>query len=166
MSASLFSLKGKSALVTGGNRGLGRGIALGLQSAGARVAVTGRDRERNRAVAGELGRDGMVLSVDVRQEEAVEHAVSEVVSGFGSLDILVNNAGVARGAPVLEMSRQDWDATIATNLTGAFLCSKHAGRAMVRGGRGARSSISPPSIPCMGRPGLLTTARPRPAFSA
>lgn len=134
----MFSLEGKSALVTGGNRGLGRGIALGLQSAGARVAVTGRDPDRNRAMADALGREGMVLSLDVRDEEAVERAVSEVVARFRSIDILVNNAGVARGAPVLEMDRQDWDATIATNLTGAFLCAKHAGRAMVRAGHGGK----------------------------
>lgn len=138
MSVSQFSLEGKSALVTGGNRGLGRGIALGLQAAGARVALTGRDQERNQAMAGELGRNGMVLSLDVRHEEAVELVVSEVVAKLGSLDILVNNAGVARGAPVLDMEREDWDATIATNLTGAFLCAKHAGRAMVEAGKGGK----------------------------
>lgn len=138
MPTSLFSLEGKSALVTGGNRGLGRGIALGLQAAGARVAVSGRDPARNRAIADELGESGMVLPLDVRYEAAVEDAVAEVVTGFGSLDVLVNNAGVARGAPVLEMEREDWDATIATNLTGAFLCAKHAGRAMAEAGRGGK----------------------------
>ncbi|MGA7271615.1 MAG: glucose 1-dehydrogenase [Acidimicrobiia bacterium] len=138
MSRSLFSLEGMSALITGGNRGLGRGIALGLRAAGAVVAVTGRDPDRNRVVAGELGREGMVLALDVRDEDAVAQVVSEVVARFGSLDILVNNAGVARGAPVLDTEREDWDATIETNLTGAFLCAKHAGRAMVEAGRGGK----------------------------
>ncbi len=138
MSLSLFSLEGKTALVTGGNGGLGRGMALGLRSAGARVAVTGRNPEKNAAVAKELGDQGMALSLDVRDEEAVERTVAEVVDGFGRLDILVNNAGVVRGGPVLERTLQDWDAVIETNLTGSFLCAKHAARAMVTRGQGGK----------------------------
>lgn len=134
---SQFSLEGRTALITGGNGGLGRAMALGLQSAGARVAVTGRDPEKNKAVGQELI-DGIAIQVDVRQENEVEEAVSKVVSAFGSLDILVNNAGVVRGDPILELSKEDWAAAIDTNLTGSFLCAKHAGLAMVAQGIGGK----------------------------
>jgi 2-deoxy-D-gluconate 3-dehydrogenase len=135
---SLFSLKGKTALVTGGNGGLGRGMALGLRSAGANVAVSGRDRAKNEAIARELGDDGLTIPLDVRDEDAVQAAVSEVVATFGSLDILINNAGVGRGGPALDMPLEDWETVIATNLTGSFLCAKHAGRAMVAAGNGGK----------------------------
>lgn len=138
MSVSMFSLEGKVALVTGGNGGLGRGIALGLRSAGAKVAVTGRNPMKNEAIALELGKEGLTLSLDVRDEDAVQDTVIRVVDSFGSLDILVNNAGVGRGGSVLDMSLDDWDAVIATNLTGSFLCAKHAGRAMVAAGNGGK----------------------------
>jgi 2-deoxy-D-gluconate 3-dehydrogenase len=138
MSLSSFSLEGKSAFVTGGNGGLGRGIALGLRAAGARVAVTGRSPEKNESITRELGENGLTLSLDVRDEDAVREAVSEVVSNFGSLDILVNNAGIVLGGSVLDMPQEDWDAVIGTNLTGSFLCAKHAGRAMVAAGNGGK----------------------------
>lgn len=137
MVLSQFSLEGRTALVTGGNGGLGRVMALGLQSAGARVAVTGRNPDKNEAVRQELT-DGLALEVDVREETEVERAVSEVVSTFGKLDILVNNAGVVHGGPVLELSLEDWAAAIDTNLTGSFLCAKHAGRAMVARDEGGK----------------------------
>lgn len=136
--ASLFSLEGKTALVTGGNGGLGRGMALGLRSAGANVAVTGRNPEKNDAVGRELGVNGMTVSLDVRDEGAVREAVSDVVARFGSLDILVNNAGVALGGPVLNLTQEDWNVDLATNLTGSFLSAKHAGRAMVAAGNGGK----------------------------
>ena len=138
MPISLFSLEGKTALVTGGNGGLGRGMALGLRSAGANVAVSGRNRTKNEAIARELGDDGLTIPLDVRDEDEVQSAVSEVVTNFGSLDILINNAGVGRGGPALDMPLEDWEAVIATNLTGSFLCAKHAGRAMVAAGNGGK----------------------------
>ena len=138
MTLSLFSLEGKVALVTGGNGGLGRGIALGLQAAGANVAVTGRDPEKNEAIAVELGDGTLTLSLDVRDEGAVQDTVRKVVDRFGSLDILINNAGVGHGGSVLEMPLEGWEVVIATNLTGSFLCAKHAGRAMVAGGKGGK----------------------------
>lgn len=136
--ASMFSLEGKTALVTGGNGGLGRGMALGLRSAGAQVAVTGRNPDKNEAVGRELGDSGMTLPLDVRDELAVQEVVSEVVARFGSLDILINNAGIASGDSVLDLTQQDWDAVVDTNLTGPFLCAKHAGRAMVAAGNGGK----------------------------
>jgi 2-dehydro-3-deoxy-D-gluconate 5-dehydrogenase len=130
-------LEAKVALVTGGNGGLGRAMALGLREAGARVAVTGRDPEKNAAVAGELGEDA-VLTLDVRDGDAVESAVTTVVERFGHLDILINNAGLFRGGSFLEMTREAWQAVIDTHLTGSFLCAQAAARAMVSRGEGGK----------------------------
>jgi len=138
MSLSSFSLEGKTALVTGGNGGLGRAIALGLRDAGASVAVTGRNPDKNSAIAHELGEAGLAVPLDVRDETAVSEAVSEVIAKFSSLDILINNAGIVRGGSSLEMPREDWDAVIETNLTGSFLCARHAARAMVDAGVGGK----------------------------
>jgi NAD(P)-dependent dehydrogenase (short-subunit alcohol dehydrogenase family) len=138
MRVDRFSLQGKVALVTGGNRGIGRAIALGLQAAGAEVAVTGRDAERNAAVGRELGDPSRAFLMDVRDEEAVQATVRKVVERWESLDILVNNAGIVHADPVLSLSRADWAAVLDTNLTGMFLCAKHAAAAMVDRGRGGK----------------------------
>ena len=110
LTRTLFSLEGRTALVTGGNGGIGRAIALGFRAAGAQVAVTGRTPEKNEAIGQELGDSGVVFSLDVRDEDAVEQTIAQVVERYGSLDILVNNAGIWRGNPPTELSRADWDA--------------------------------------------------------
>lgn len=138
MTSSLFSLEGRVALVTGGNGGLGRDIALGLQCAGATVAIIGRDDEKNRAVSVELRTAGAVIHADVRDEDAVAAAVADVVERFGHLDVLVNNAGNFSGGSLLEMSRASWDSVVETHLTGSFLCAKHAARHMVERGEGGK----------------------------
>src|SRR6185312_11082119 len=89
---NLFSLKGRVALITGGNGGLGRAIALAYREAGAQVVVTGRSPEKNQAMAQELGDPQAVLSLDVYDESAVERAIAGVQARFGRFDILVNNA--------------------------------------------------------------------------
>lgn len=138
MILSMFSLEGKTALITGGNGGLGRAIALGLRAAGARLAVTGRNAEKNETIAQELGDAGMVFALDVREEDAVQHTIDQVVERFGRLDILVNNAGLFRGGSVLELAREDWEAVISTHLTGSFLCAKYAAKVMVTQGQGGK----------------------------
>lgn len=138
MSLSRFSLTDKVALITGGNGGIGRGIALGLQAAGAAVAVTGRNAEKNAAVAVALGENALVLPLDVGDEAAVQTAIGAVVARFGRLDILVNNAGIARGGRAAETARADWDAVVDANLTGSYLCAKHAAAAMIAQGTGGK----------------------------
>lgn len=138
MTISLFSLEDKVALITGGNGGLGRALALGMRAAGAHIAVTGRNPEKNKAIAQELGDASLVYSLDVRQEAEVEACIARVIDRYGRLDILVNNAGLFRGGSVLELSREDWDAVISTHLTGSFLCAKYAAKAMVTQGRGGK----------------------------
>jgi len=138
MTAKLFDLTGKVALVTGGNDGLGRAMALGLTAAGARVAVTGRDAAKNEAIARELGSAGLVIAGDVREEPSVQATVDEVVAQCGHIDVLINNAGNFIGGSVLELDVQAWHAVLDTHLTGAFLYAKHVSRVMVGQGRGGK----------------------------
>ncbi len=132
MATDLFSLADRVALVTGGNSGIGRALALGLRAAGAKVAIGGRRADRNAAVLAELGGDGdaAAFELDVADEASVERTVGAVVERFGRLDILVSNAGVVNRGSVMQLSRSEWDRVIAANLTGPFLCTKHAARAM------------------------------------
>ena len=125
-----FNLEGKVALVTGGNSGIGRTLALGLRDAGATVAIAARRAERNALVLAELGAGHGAWQMDVTDEGSIERTMADVVRRFGRLDILVNNAGNAHGASVLELTLADWNRVIATDLTGPMLCTKHAARAM------------------------------------
>jgi 2-deoxy-D-gluconate 3-dehydrogenase len=138
MQTSLFSLAGRTALITGGNGGLGRAIALGLREAGAQVAVTGRQLDKNAAIAQELGDPTAVFALDVRDEEAVERTVAQVTERFGSLDILINNAGLFRGGSIVSLSRDDWSAVLDTHVTGTFLCCKYAAQRMIAQGQGGK----------------------------
>jgi 2-deoxy-D-gluconate 3-dehydrogenase len=132
MDSNLFSLTGRVTLITGGNGGLGHAIALAYRDAGASVVVTGRDPDKNRAIVADFN----PLTLDVRDESAVESAVRSVIERFGRLDILVNNAGIFRASSVLELSEEGWNEVLDSNLKGAFFCAKHAARAMVASGGG------------------------------
>jgi len=138
MTTSLFALKDKTALITGGNGGLGKAIAMGLQGAGAEVIITGRDSKKNSKMISILNKSEAVVSLDVRNEEAVEKTMAHVLKHFGRLDILVNNAGLFRGGLIDNLSHDDWDAVIGTHLTGSFLCAKYASQMMIRGKRGGK----------------------------
>ena len=137
MTLNQFSLEGRVALVTGGNGGIGRALARGLSSAGAHVAVTGRDKKKNTDAADEFGADS-TFELDVRDEAAVARVIATIVERLGKIDILVNNAGLLRGGPALDLPREAWDDVIGTHLTGAFLCSREAARFMQTGGRGGK----------------------------
>jgi len=138
MTLDLFSLEGKTALITGGNGGLGLAMAQGLKEAGARVVVTGRSPEKNAAIAQEVNAPDAVCAMDVYDEGSVERTVAQVVERFGGLNILINNAGVGKRSVVTDLSLDEWEATVHVNLTGAFLCSKHATRAMKVAGTGGK----------------------------
>lgn len=142
MAHDLFALNGRVALVTGGNSGIGRALALALRDAGAGVAIGGRRADRNAAVLKELGESCAAFELDVGDEGSVERTVRGVADRFGRLDILVNNAGDANRCSVMALERAVWDRVLAINLTGAFLCTKHAARLMKSQGAGKIINIA------------------------
>lgn len=137
---SLFDLSGCVAVVTGGNGGIGRSIALGLASAGAAVAVLARDEMKNRQVLADLqatGRPAFVLHTDVTDRAALGPALLEVERALNGLDILVNNAGIALpGRGLIGQTIEDWDVTIETHLNASFLLSQLAAKSMINRRRG------------------------------
>jgi 2-deoxy-D-gluconate 3-dehydrogenase len=129
-----FDLRGKAALVTGGNGGIGLGMARALAQAGAALAIAGRDVEKNAAAARELG--AVALSADLKDVEACRTTVEEAARRLGRLDILVNNAGInIRKAPQ-DYSVEEWRMVLDTNLTSAFVASQAAYPHMQRAGGG------------------------------
>jgi 2-dehydro-3-deoxy-D-gluconate 5-dehydrogenase len=131
-----FDLTGRVAVVTGGNGGIGRGIALGLGAAGAKVAVLGRNEEKNQRVLSELkalGIPSIAVSLDVTNRPGLEPALGKVESELGGIDVLVNNAGnVSLSGGVLNETAEDWDNVIETQLNAVFLLSKLAAKSMMR----------------------------------
>ena len=127
-SLELFNLSGKTALVTGGGRGIGRTIALALAEAGADVAVASRNTENCAEVAKEIskstGRATFSSKLDVSDKDSVSGLVKSVNDSLGKIDILVNNSGSTWGAPFEEMPLEKWDQVLRTNLTGTFLVSQ------------------------------------------
>lgn len=133
---SLFDLSGRIAVVTGGNGGIGRAMALGLARAGASVAVLARNEQKNQLVHAELkkiGRPALVSRLDVTDRAALATAVAEVERALGGIDILVNNAGiVALTGGVLNETADIWDNTIETHLNACFLLSQLVAKSMVK----------------------------------
>ena len=124
---SLFNLSGKVALVTGGNGGIGLGMAQGLADAGAAILVAGRNDEKNAAAVATLvesGSDAAAATADVTDETAVAAMVEAALSRWGRLNILVNNAGINIRKEPQELSLDEWRSVLDTNLTSAFLCSQ------------------------------------------
>ena len=145
MASNPFSLEGRVALVTGGNSGIGQTLAKAMREAGAKVAIGGRRADRNAAALANLGADSSsaaAFELDVCDETSVERVIEEVVKRFGRLDILINNAGDVNRKSVMELERGDWDRVMAVNLTGPFLCTKHAARRMKAQGGGKIINIS------------------------
>jgi 2-dehydro-3-deoxy-D-gluconate 5-dehydrogenase len=133
---ALFDLSGRVAIVTGGNGGIGRSIALGMAEAGAAVAVFARNEEKNQQVLADLksiGVPSMALKVDMTNRTGSQPALNQVESGLGSVSILVNNAGnVSLSGGVLQEKPEDWDNVIETQLNSVFLLSKLAAASMLR----------------------------------
>lgn len=130
----LFSLKGKTAIVTGGGRGLGAQIAQGFAEAGANVVLCSRKVEACEAVAAELadlGVQTLALACDVTKPEDIANVVSKTLETFGQIDILVNNSGASWGTPAVEMPYEAWQKVFDVNVNGTFLMSQAVGKIML-----------------------------------
>jgi gluconate 5-dehydrogenase len=135
----LFNLSGTVALVTGGSRGLGLDMAIGLGEAGAAVVITARREQWLTGAAATLqerGIDTLAMACDVTAPDQVDGMIAAVLDRFGRLDIVVNNAGVSWGQPVDAVPLDKWRSVVDTNVTGSFLVARAAAGAMIRAGRG------------------------------
>lgn len=157
----LFDLTGRVAIITGGSIGLGRQMAEGLSEMGADVVLCARKKDRCEQAAEELqhlGIRAIALGCDVKNPVSIQEVVGATLSQFGRIDILINNAGISWGAPVEQMSLEDWNKVIETNLTGTFLCSQAVGKVMIEQKRGKIINIAsvaglggaPPELPAIG----------------
>src|SRR5215469_6228014 len=141
----LFDLSGRISIVTGGNGGIGRAIALGLAQAGAAVAVLARNEEKNQRILDELqalGVRALAVRVDVTERGQLQPALEKVEETLGPVSILVNNAGMSVVAGVLDQTPEDWDKVIETNLNACFLLSKLAAQSMVKQRQGKIINIA------------------------
>ena len=157
MSTELFSLEGKTAIVTGASRGIGRAIALGFARAGADVALAARSEADLKTLADEiedLGRRALVVPTDVTHRDQIEQLMDRTISELGGLDILVNNAGGTKFmAPIVALRPEGWDKALALNLDAVFHATQLAAQRMVSAGGGSIIQISSVAG-IMGTPGL------------
>jgi NAD(P)-dependent dehydrogenase (short-subunit alcohol dehydrogenase family) len=137
----LFSLKGKTAIVTGGSRGLGKGMARGLAAAGADVAIVAVNLERAKntakEIAEEFGVKTLAYSADVSKADECVRVVDEIVKEWPRIDILLNNAGICINIEAEKVSIEDWDKVINTNLNSVFYMSQPVGKLMIKQGGGS-----------------------------
>lgn len=141
----LFGLDGEVALVTGASRGLGKAIAVALSRAGADVIVAARNRQLLEETAAEInssGRRSLPIVVDISNAESIKGMVENAVKGFGKIDILVSNAGIYIAKRMTDLTLQDWDATVKTNLASAFYCAQLVGKHMIERKKGKIIFIS------------------------
>lgn len=150
MHADLFSLTGKTAMVTGASRGLGKGFALTLARAGCDLALTARsaaDLAETVAAVEALGRRALPLALEIREEASIRAASAAAVEYFGKIDILVNNAGCNRRKPAVEVSWEDWNTVLETNLRGTFFMAQALAPQMMAAGGGRIINIG--SVTCV-----------------
>ncbi|MBL8793032.1 MAG: SDR family oxidoreductase [Planctomycetia bacterium] len=154
----MSKLAGKVALITGGNKGIGKGIALGLAAEGAALTITARGQAELQQTAGELTAQGanvLALPADMTDEAQVQDVFAKALARFGRLDVLVNNAGAFDGGPLDQLSVAAWDKVIAVNLRAPFLCTREAMRIMKKQGGGRIINI-----------GSISAQRVRPGSAA
>ena len=141
----LFDLTGRVAIVSGGSMGLGLQMSQGLADMGANLALCARNKTRCEQAAEALRRHGvetLALECDVKDKATIQRVVEETLAKFGRIDILINSAGVSWGAPVEEMTLEQWDKVLSTNLTGTFLFCQAVGKAMAAQGSGKIINIA------------------------
>lgn len=141
----MFDLSGKVAVVTGGNGGIGRGMALGLAEAGAAIAILARNQEKSRATLAEIEKFGVpaaAIPLDVTRRADLEPAMREAEAKLGPVDILINNAGISINRAALKHTAEDWDRVIETNLNSCFFLSQIAARGMASRRRGKIINIA------------------------
>ena len=142
---SLLSLAGKKALVVGGNKGLGQAMSLGLAAAGADVCIAARGPaglEETVDAVKTIGRKGMSVAVDVTDEANVEKMMERIVAELGGVDILINSQGMAHLQPSIDFDMQAWERVMDVNLKSLVLTCKHAGRVMLKKGKGKIINVS------------------------
>jgi NAD(P)-dependent dehydrogenase (short-subunit alcohol dehydrogenase family) len=145
MTASPFSLEGKTAIVTGGGIGIGKSISIEFARAGADVVICSRRMEHLEPTAEairQLGKNALPLTVDVRDQEQVNAVVQQTLEAFGKIDILVNNHGASFRAPVEDISLNGWNAVVSINLNGVFLFCQAAGKHMIERQQGVIVNIA------------------------
>jgi NAD(P)-dependent dehydrogenase (short-subunit alcohol dehydrogenase family) len=148
-----FDLTGKTAVVTGGNTGLGEAFAKALVEAGASVALAARTRERSEAVAPEIpGGKAIAVDLDVTDPAQVDRALDEVTERLGRVDILVNNAGACYHRPAVEVPLEEWHDVFDVNVHGLWHCAQAAGRRMIQAGGGNIINIGSISAMIVNRP--------------
>lgn len=143
--AGIFDISGKSILLTGGTQGIGYGLARALAQAGARVTITGRQKDRVDEAVARAARDGLTIAgyaADVADEAAVESLVGDVWRADGAIDVLINNAGVRVNKPALQITADEWDWLMGINLKGVFLMSCATAKRMIGRGRGKIINVS------------------------
>jgi NAD(P)-dependent dehydrogenase (short-subunit alcohol dehydrogenase family) len=142
---NFFDLSGKVAIVIGGSRGIGLAIAEGLASCGASCVIAGRNLERARAAAEAIGRKNLkarAISADVADRRSVEKLADQTLREFGRIDILVNSAAMILRKPIEEVTDEEWNAILTTNLSGVFISCQVVGREMIRRKNGKIINIS------------------------
>jgi NAD(P)-dependent dehydrogenase (short-subunit alcohol dehydrogenase family) len=150
-----FDLSGKTAIVTGSTRGLGRAFADALAQAGANVVVVGRDAASAQAVSGEIVASGTAsigVGADVTSRDDIERMLAESVAAFGRVDILVNNAGVCIHKPAVDVTDEEWRYVMGVNVDGLWMASQIVGRHMIANGGGSIINIGSMSASIVNRP--------------
>ncbi len=143
----MFDLSGQIAVVTGGSRGIGFGIAEGYARAGASVIIANRRPEMGQRAIEQLRQEGLTatsIPVDVRSVSSTAELASRVIRDFGRIDVLVNDAGITLRRPAEEVTEEDWDDVVDTNLKGCFFCCQAIAKEMIRRKKG---KIMPPPRP-------------------